>query len=554
MPFPPSAKSAQSAAAFLLVALALYANALLNPFLIDDLDAIVSHPDVVEPGGILRLWGHDYWAGRSPEDRNLYRPVVVASYWLNARVTGLSPTGFRVVNIALLAGLGWLVCRWVVALAGDAKPQAAWGAWAAGLLVVCHPVHATVVNNIIGRADLLAMAGVVAFAVLQAQRRWTPFTISAAGLACVVALGSKETGLLLLPIALAQYRTRTDVLIPGIAIAAYLLARIVIVGIVPHYATAAMDLTGNPLRGMGLWDRLPTAMSLVWLYLRETLWPTMRASFIPDALPGWSAAAAWAGAGVLLALIGATTHAWKRRPALVVAGVLAVGNLLLIGNLLTPIGVYAGYRLMPPFIVATAILAVQRRHTLWIVLAACVLGGGVVIATNPDWRSHASLMSANVARQPDNMRAHFLLGVALGELGRQREGVEYVARAVQRHPESSQARHEYGKMLIVLGRFDEAIANYQDLLRHHPEDVQAMNQLAGLYMVREEFNLAHAWLSKATRIAPTDAGILHNAAVLAAMTGQINEALLRYEALLREHPDHAAGRAEYDELRRQLQR
>src|SRR5688500_13718450 len=62
--------------------LGIYANSIGNPFLIDDHDIIVSHPDVNEPAGLTRLWTSDYWAGRS-EDRNLYRPISILSYHLN---------------------------------------------------------------------------------------------------------------------------------------------------------------------------------------------------------------------------------------------------------------------------------------------------------------------------------------------------------------------------------------------------------------------------------------------------------------------------------------
>jgi hypothetical protein len=537
------------------LALALYANALRNPFLIDDLDAIVSHPDVVKPGGILTLWGHDYWAGRSPEDRNLYRPIVIASYWLNARLpgAGMSPAGFRVVNVLLLATMAWLVWAWLMTSGGGgAKPQAA---IAAALLVVCHPVHATVVNNIVGRADLLAMIGVMGFAVLQRRGRWTPLSLAGAVVTCVVALGSKETGLLIVPVAILQGMRRKDAIIVSVPLLLYLAARIAVVGVAPHYAPAVMDLTGNPLRGASLAERLPAALSLAWVYLRETVWPTMRSSHIPDALPTWSSGAAWMGLLVVIALacaIPGATQAWRRRHWLSVACVLGVGNFLLIGNLLTPIGVYAGYRLMLPFTIAAAMAVAIRRQVAYVAAIVCVLFSFLIVSHNAEWRDHVSLMKANLDRQPDNTRAAFLYGVALGEQNRQREGIEYVERAVQRHPESRQARHEYGKMLIVLGRFDDAIRNYEALLQAHPQDAGAMNQLAGLMMVVQEYGRANAWLTKALALTPTDAAAMHNAAVLAALTGQVNEAILRYEALLREHPDHSQGRVEYDELRRHL--
>jgi hypothetical protein len=47
--------------AMLVVVLGVYANALNNPFLIDDDNIITTHRDVIDNGGIVSLWGHDYW-------------------------------------------------------------------------------------------------------------------------------------------------------------------------------------------------------------------------------------------------------------------------------------------------------------------------------------------------------------------------------------------------------------------------------------------------------------------------------------------------------------
>src|SRR5262245_12880078 len=77
-------------AILLALSLGLYANSLNNPLIIDDPIAIQFHPDVAQPDGLWRLWTRDYWAGTT-EDHNLFRPVTVLSFHLNARATGLPP-------------------------------------------------------------------------------------------------------------------------------------------------------------------------------------------------------------------------------------------------------------------------------------------------------------------------------------------------------------------------------------------------------------------------------------------------------------------------------
>ena len=86
----PSTSRAPLLLVLLLSALCLtYANAIDNPFLVDDKDIIATHPDVIRDAGIASLWTHDYWAGRAPY-RNLYRPVTILTYYLNARAPGVS--------------------------------------------------------------------------------------------------------------------------------------------------------------------------------------------------------------------------------------------------------------------------------------------------------------------------------------------------------------------------------------------------------------------------------------------------------------------------------
>jgi hypothetical protein len=115
------------------------------------------------------LWTTDYWrgvdaAGRVRElspDRNLYRPVTVLSFWVTAAAAGVDAAAFRLVNLllhALAALLVGVLCRlW----------GAAGGALVAVALMVVHPVATDVVNRIVGRADILAVVGVVGFLAVQ---------------------------------------------------------------------------------------------------------------------------------------------------------------------------------------------------------------------------------------------------------------------------------------------------------------------------------------------------------------------------------------------------
>ena len=297
----------------------------------------------------MDLWSRYYWAGLA-DDPNLYRPVTMLSYYLNARVPGagagaadrradggvsnLNPGWFRVVNIGLLAGVGVLVAGWLSPYVGARL------VWLAGAVVVAHPAHAEMVNHVVGRADLLAIAGVLV--VLLAQRRamaaggWSWGT-GLAGLAgAVVAIGSKESGLVVVPlVVLLGYRvdvvrggvagegrrrgerlnqgatpgrlpgvpgmlpgavpgaretTATSprenfrgagvilpgVVIPGVVIpgvvAVWLIGRAVAVGWGVDYTPGTDALNVNPLRDAGWVERVPAGLAVAGHYARQLVW------------------------------------------------------------------------------------------------------------------------------------------------------------------------------------------------------------------------------------------------------------------------------------------
>jgi len=101
---PPSARLALPLVIGALV-LVLYTSSLDNPFMASDHETIVNNPDITGQTIPSQVWLHGSLAGK-PSKQTAYRPVTVLSYYINARLTGLSPPGFRLVNMGLLAPRG----------------------------------------------------------------------------------------------------------------------------------------------------------------------------------------------------------------------------------------------------------------------------------------------------------------------------------------------------------------------------------------------------------------------------------------------------------------
>jgi protein O-mannosyl-transferase len=143
--------------ALCLLSLAVYANSLRcglildnRPLILDDSRVHALHPDNLKLVFQLPYWPRIQTSG-------LYRPVTTLSYLLNYAVSGQDPRGYHVVNLALQClniGLVYLLCyRIFGSFAMAFGACALWGA---------HPLLTESVTNIVGRADLLSGAAVLA--------------------------------------------------------------------------------------------------------------------------------------------------------------------------------------------------------------------------------------------------------------------------------------------------------------------------------------------------------------------------------------------------------
>jgi len=436
-----------------LMVFALYLGTRFNyDFLIDDIDIVQTNPDVVEADGWRTLWTHDYWSDRSTDD-NLYRPVTILSYWVNARlplcgriVDGraeeIYPRYFRGVNIVLLTGLAWLLALWL----SHYVQQAA--AWTVAFLFAGHAAHAEMVNYIVCRADLLAMLGVVGFLYMQRlaieRQRWRWWSAALAALSALVAFGSKESGLILLPAALVQAWTGprnastdiTDDIAPtprgvtlgwvaliALPLMLYAVGRINVVGYGADYTGQFMDdLRDNPLREVSLAERIPAALAIAWFYFKQLVSPNTSYYHIPAQLPHWGSAATILGFTLLIASVGLLWFYLARRRWQVMAIVLALGQYLLIGNLLMPVGVYAANRLILPFSIAAAVLLAGLLHyfvglsprrravvilpsTLFLIVAAYEIQD-----VNHVWRTEMRLMGRDHQLAPEHPVAMYNFG------------------------------------------------------------------------------------------------------------------------------------------------
>ena len=513
-----------TALAFIAAAFVVHALALGNPFLIDDHSAIEQHPDVQEAVGGLRLWTHHYWQGSPSLDDQLYRPVTVFSFWLSQRLTPDSATGFRVVNILLLAGIALCVVSWLRRYTGNLP------ALLAGALVLVHPANTEAINHLVGRADLLAVLGIVGFLALQAnaqQHGWTWPRILGAAALTLIALGSKESGLALVPCALAQWwvgarpdhpstpspcrkagvqpvTETTPRLAAGasetaeptpppdscqnvlgicpkralflalfLPAALYLAARLAVVGLPAGYPPTTDDLTGNPLRGMGFFERLSDVGAVAGWYLKQLVWPSTTYNHTPF---HGSPAGHFGFGGFMLAFLSfSVLLRIRQRLPVFLPIVFLLAHLLIVGHILTVTGAYAANRLTIATTAAGAMflgLFLAEFTGRGPLLRNAIVGGTLIIAltfaflaarANRAWSSELARMHADVQADDEDPIALYWLGQAQLDYAPD-AAVSHLKRAHALAPQSNQAASALADALLATGDDRAAWKLYDDLL------------------------------------------------------------------------------------------
>ena len=174
-----------------LLALLLYAPTLRSGYVRDDHWLIEDSAPLHSHGGFAQLMASDLWAPAGRQS-GLWRPVVVASYWLDARIAGDGPGVFHAMNAlahALTCGLLALV------LFQAGVPTA--GAWAGSLWFAAMPAHVESVAWISGRTDVYcALFSLLALWLdRRARRRRRRGSRGPALVALALALLSKEAAI-----------------------------------------------------------------------------------------------------------------------------------------------------------------------------------------------------------------------------------------------------------------------------------------------------------------------------------------------------------------------
>ena len=308
-------------------------------------------------------------------------------------------------------------------------------------------------------------------------------------------------------------------------------------------------------------QRLAAAGDAVWFYLGKLLWPDPLITIYPR----WQIdAGQWISYLPLLAVILLFSILWLKlrsdgagsRACFFAFGYFMTALLPVLGLIDTFIFRYSlvfdhfqYLASMGPLALAGAALAraadyvVPRRP--WLQSALCA--GLLIVLGIASWqrtsvfKTHETLWSDTLAKNPDSWVGHNNLGLTLFENGQPDEAIEQFQKALELNPDYVDAHSNLGLVLVQIGQLNEAIAQYQKAAEINPNNAAVHYNLGVALSQKGQLDEAIAQYRKAFEINPDHAEAHNNLGNALLQKGQLDEANDQYKMAVKINPNYAEG-------------
>ena len=407
-------------------AVAVYVPTARYGFVEDDRAVVAANPRAHSIPQAVRAFDQPYWGDE------FYRPLTVLSFAVDWTVSGGRAGWLHLMN-ALWHGVASVLVA--LLLASALSPAAA---VAGGLVFALHPVHTEAVAGLVGRAEVLAAAGMFGAVLCARRRRWV------AAVACAAAaMLSKEHGVITgVLIALDRWLQRPEeppyprqfYVALGIVTAVFLAAWYVI-------GRRATGDVASVFIGAGTTERLELALPAVARATGLLVWPlNLSADYGPRVIPAYRAFSLAALAGTVMVVAMLAGGWWVRRttPALTFAAWAAGAAYLPTSNLFFSSGIVLAERALyvPVLLVAAAAgCAVDWARSRWrpervglVAGAVLCVFAGMTLARLPVWRDNRTFLLTLLADHPESYWGHWSAAAVLAGMG-----------------DTAAARHEYAR-------------------------------------------------------------------------------------------------------------
>ncbi len=407
-------------------AVAVYVPTARYGFVEDDRAVVAANPRAHSIPQAVRAFDQPYWGDE------FYRPLTVLSFAVDWTVSGGRAGWLHLMN-ALWHGVASVLVALLLARA--VSPAAA---VVGGLVFALHPVHTEAVAGLVGRAEVLAAAGMFGAVLCARRRRWV------AAVACAAAaMLSKEHGVITgVLIVLDRWLQRPDE--PPYPRGLYVALAIVTAVFLGAWYLIGRRATGDVASvfiGAGTTERLELALPAVARATGLLVWPlNLSADYGPRVIPAYRAFSLAALAGTVMVVAMLAGGWWVRRtvPALTFAAWAAAAAYLPTSNLLFPSGIVLAERALyvPVLLVAAAAgCAVDWGRSRWrpqrvglVAGAVLCVFAGMTLARLPVWRDNRTFLLTLLADHPESYWGHWSAAAVLAGVG-----------------DTAAARHEYAR-------------------------------------------------------------------------------------------------------------
>ncbi|MFH0812042.1 MAG: tetratricopeptide repeat protein [Pseudomonadota bacterium] len=463
----------------------LYTNSLTGDFLFDDLFLVRDNSHLESFSQFLSYFTSD--------TGEFWRPVRLASFYLDTTLFGKSTIGYHISNIfyyTLFCILAYFFCQ---NLFNNRKL-----AIIVTLLFIAHPLHTEGVAYISGRKDILG--GLFSFASLISFLRYTQqdskkhllLTI----LFFLLAIGAKEIyailPLLFLAIEYYQKGTiRKHLLFYGVWFTGAVLFVLFIILIRNRVFFDYLHVI--PVYGNNQGVNFPTAVKIGGYIFFLSFFPfPLSADYTFNAIkrinlldPSFFIS----GGVLMLCALGA--YYFRRKQKEVAFGLVWMLICLLPVSQIVPYSEIISERSLiflsfgACLLAGVALMNLPKPYTVGVLVVILVLFSVTTIRRNQDWHDELSLWGATVKQHSDCARARYNLGIALARHKQfQAAEKEFRASLAINPPElvtvpdySYDALVNLGNVYVCLGDFSRAKKMYQGVLKYDRDNRLALKNL-----------------------------------------------------------------------------
>jgi tetratricopeptide (TPR) repeat protein len=541
------------AAAVLAAVFAIYGPALNGPFVFDDRYLPFMNPN--DADAPLRSW-----LG--------VRPLLMFTYWVNYKISGLEPYSYHVVNAifhALNSVLMFFVIRRLLELAGETGARRDCLAGIAAIIFLAHPVQTEAVAYIASRSEVISVFFVLSgFAVfLYARPEGLGFGRAVAVLFLLGAgIASKEHAMAVPAVLLLTdlFWRRLEGVRRNWPLYAMLGVAVAAGGVAILNILRTSPVIGFKLQDLSWYQYLFSQFRMVWTYIRLYMLPVGLS--IDYDVPVSRTIVDHGALFGLIALMAAVVLAWiyRRKYPLACYGLLVFLILLAPTSSIVPIrDLIADRRLYLPMIGLLLITLEFLRRLRWdtvrygfLAVALLVVLGGAAWARNRVWGDEIALWQDTVEKSPRKYRPRFQLAFAHYQKGRCSDAAREfdAASKVMAKPEAD-LYVDWGLALECAGRVDEAIVK----LRRAAEIEKSGTVLANLAMVlgkHHRHEEAKQVLDMAQSVAPGFSMIYVYRGHLLQESGDLTGAIEQYETAARLNPSNVMARDALAQARQRL--